>query len=131
MSASPTSNPNSDTGLASHIASGIAALVPPITGIIFYFIEKKDTLARHWAVQSIFFGGTWIALWIAYFILGTIIFFHIPFLNVLYGLLAWLLLQLGGFVLWILGLINAFQAKRWEYPIISEQCKKLFPKLVP
>ena len=129
MSSSPSSNPNSDTGLASHIASGLAVLVPPFTGIIFYFIEKKDSLARHWAVQSIFFGCAWIALWIAYWILG-VVFFHIPVINALYFLLAWVL-ELAGFVLWLLGVINAFSAKKWEYPIISEQCKKLFPKLVP
>jgi uncharacterized membrane protein len=129
MSSSPTSNPNSDTGLASHIASGLAALVPPFTGIIFYFIEKKDSLARHWAVQSIFFGCTWFVLWIAYSILG-VVFFHIPVINALYFLLAWVL-ELAGFILWLIGIINAFSGKKWEYPIISEQCKKLFPKLVP
>jgi uncharacterized membrane protein len=129
MSSSPSSNPNTDTGLASHIASGICALFPPITGIIFYFIEKKDSLARHWAVQSIFFGCACIAIWIAYVILG-VIFFHIPLINALYFLLAWVL-DLAFFVLWLLGVINAFQAKKWEYPIISEQCKKLFPKLAP
>jgi uncharacterized membrane protein len=130
MSSSPTSNPNSDTGLASHIASGIAALVPPFTGLIFYFIEKKDSLARHWAVQSIFFGCAWIAVWIAYWIVAAIL-VHIPILGGVVLALVYFVLLIGGFVLWLLGVINAFQAKRWEYPIVSEQCKKLFPKLVP
>jgi uncharacterized membrane protein len=130
MSGSPTSNPNSDTGLASHIASGISAFFPPLAGIIFYFIEKKDTLARHWAVQSIFFGVSWIVLWIAYSILAAI-FVHIPFLGPLLLGLLYLVLLFGGFILWLLGVINAFQGKKWEYPIISAQCKKLFPKLVP
>src|ERR1700747_3803219 len=96
MSSSPTSNPNSDTGLASHIASGLAALVPPFTGIIFYFIEKKDSLARHWAVQSIFFGCTWFVLWIAYSILG-VVFFLIPGTNGPYFFLAWVL-ESAGFI---------------------------------
>ncbi len=123
MSGSPTSNPNSDTGLASHIASGISAFFPPLAGVIFYFIEKKDQLARHWAVQSIFFGVSWIVLWIAYSILAAI-FVHIPFLGPLLLGLLYLVLLFGG-------VINAFQGKKWEYPIISAQCKKLFPKLVP
>jgi uncharacterized membrane protein len=130
MSSSPSSNPNSDTGLAPHLASGIAALVPPITGLIFYLIEKKDSLARHWAVQSIFFGCTWIVLWIVYWIVAAII-VHIPILGPLLMGLLYFVLWLGGFILWLLGVINAFQAKKWEYPIVSEQCKKLFPKLVP
>ena len=128
MSSSPSSNPNSDTGLASHIASGLAALVPPFTGIIFYFIEKKDSLARHWAVQSIFFGCTAFVVSVAINILT--VFFAIVHLSGLFLLLGWVW-SLVCFVLWLLGLIDAFQAKRWEYPIISEQCKKLFPKLVP
>ena len=130
MSSSSSSNPNSDTGLASHLASGLAALVPPITGLIFYLIEKKDTLARHWAVQSIFFGLTWIVLWIAYWIVAAII-VHVPILGPLLMGLLYFVIWIGGFILWLLGLINAFQAKKWEYPIVSQQCKKLFPKLVP
>jgi uncharacterized membrane protein len=128
MSGSPASNPSSDTGLASHIASGLAALFPPITGIIFYFIEKKDSLARHWAVQSIFFGCTAFLVSVAINILT--VFFSVVHLGGIFLLLGWLW-SVVCFVLWVLGLINAFQAKRWEYPIISQQCKKLFPKLVP
>ena len=128
MSGTPTSNPNSDTGLASHIASGLAALIPPITGIIFYFIEKKDSLARHWAVQSIFFGCTAFVVSVAINILT--LFSSIVHLGGIFLLLGWVW-SLVCFVLWILGLINAFQAKRWEYPVISEVCKKIFPKLVP
>jgi uncharacterized membrane protein len=128
MSGSPTSNPSSDTGLASHIASGIAALVPPITGIIFYFIEKKDSLARHWAVQSIFFGCTSFVVSVAINILTVV--FSVVHLGGIFLLLGWVW-SLVCFVLWVLGLVNAFQGKRWEYPYISAQCKKLFPKLVP
>src|ERR1700752_2781998 len=126
MSSSSSSNPNSDTGLASHLASGLAALVPPFTGIIFYFIEKKDTLARHWAVQSIFFGCAWIVILIAYWIVAAIL-AHIPIFGPLVLCLVYFVFCIGGFVLWLLGVINAFQAKKWEYPIVSEQCKKLFP----
>ena len=128
MSGSPTSNPNSDTGLASHIASALAALIPPITGIIFYFIEKKDSLARHWAVESIFFGCTAFVVSVAINILTVIL--SVVHLGILGLLLGWLW-SVFCFVLWLLGIFNAFQARKWEYPIISEQCKKLFPKLVP
>jgi uncharacterized membrane protein len=125
---SPTSNPNSSTGLASNLAAGLCAFFPLIGGIVFYFIEKKDQLVRHWAVQGIFFGGTSFVVSIVISVLtGILAVAHVGFLG---GLLhfAW---TICWFVLWILGLINGFQGKQWEYPIISEQCKKLFPKLVP
>jgi uncharacterized membrane protein len=125
---SPASNPSSDTGLASNLGAGLCALFPLIGGIVFYFIEKKDQLVRHWAVQGIFFGGTSIVIAIVLSIVtGVLSVIHIGFLGFLLQL-AW---QICWLILWILGLINGFQGKRWEYPIISEQCKKLFPKLVP
>jgi len=125
---SPTSNPNSDTGLASNLGAGLCAIFTLVGGIIFYFIEKKDQFVRHWAVQAIFFGATAIIVSIVISVLtGILAAVHIGFLG---GLLsfAW---SIFCFVLWILGVLNAFQGKRWEYPIISEQCKKLFPKLLP
>src|ERR1700747_1433071 len=122
MSASPPTNPGSDTGLSSNVASVIcAAVFPPILGIIFYFIEKKDQLVRHWAVQSTFFGCTWIVFWIVYTVLAQIL-IHIPILGWLVMGILYLALLLGGFVLWLLGVIYAFQGNKWEYPIISEQC---------
>jgi uncharacterized membrane protein len=128
MSGSPTSNPGSDTGLASNLGAGLCALFPLIGGIIFYFIEKKDQLVRHWAIQGIFFGGTSFVVSIVLSIItGILAVAHIGFLGSLLSF-AWSIFCL---VLWIMGLINGFQGKRWEYPIISEQCKKLFPKLVP
>src|SRR5258708_34644395 len=100
MSGSPTSNPNSDTGLASHIASGISAFFPPLAGVIFYFIEKKDQLGRHWAVQSIFFGVSWLGLCIAYSILSGI-FVSIPFLGPLLLVFFHLVLVFRGFIPWL------------------------------
>lgn len=125
---SPTSNPNSSTGLASNLGAGLCAFFPLIGGIVFYFIEKKDMLVRHWAVQGIFFGGTSFVVSIVISVLtGILAVAHVGFLGALIHF-AW---TICWFVLWILGLINGFQGKQWEYPIISEQCKKLFPKLVP
>jgi uncharacterized membrane protein len=128
MSGSPSSNPNSDTGLASNLGAGICAFFPLIGGIIFYFIEKKDQLVRHWAVQGIFFGAT---VFVVGFVISIVtLILTLAHIGILGSLLSFVW-TIFWFVLWILGLINAFQGKRWEYPIISEQCKKLFPKLVP
>jgi uncharacterized membrane protein len=123
------SSSTSDTGLASNVASGLCAIFTWIGGLIFYFIEKKDSLVRHWAVQAIFFGGTWVVVSIAFNIV-TVILSHVPLIGALIGLLALIVFWVF-VVLWIMGIINAFQGKRWEYPIISAQCKKLFPKLAP
>ncbi|MGA8658137.1 MAG: DUF4870 domain-containing protein [Chthoniobacterales bacterium] len=132
MAETTSSNPaGSDTGLPSNVGAGICAIFTLVAGIIFYFIEKKDLFVRHWAVQGIFFGGTTLAFSIAVKIAAAI--FHaIPGIGgLLLGLLALvsLLVNIAFIVLWILGVIKAFQGQRWEYPYISEQCKKLFPSL--
>ena len=124
-----SSNPNSDTGLPSNIAAGLIAIFTLLGGIIFYFVEKKDQFVRHWAVQGIFFGGTWIVVWIVLGIFHSLILMHIPFLGWLLAALLHFVLWIAFVVLWIMGIIKAFQGQRWEYPFISEQCKKLFPKL--
>jgi uncharacterized membrane protein len=132
MAETTSSNPaGSDTGLPSNVGAGICAIFTLVGGIIFYFIEKKDLFVRHWAVQGIFFGGTTLAFSIAVKIAAAI--FHaIPGMGgLLLGLLGLvsLLVNIAFIILWILGVIKAFQGQRWEYPYISEQCKKLFPSL--
>jgi uncharacterized membrane protein len=132
MSQTTSSNPGgSVTGLPSNVAAGICAIFPLIGGTIFYFIEKKDLFVRHWAVQGIYLGVAGLAFSIAIKI-SVAILHQIPTIGgLLIGLL--LLVQLLGdlafTVLWILGIIKAFRGQRWEYPYISEQCKKLFPGL--
>ena len=116
--------------MASNVASGLCAIFPLIGGIVFYFIEKKDQLVRHWAIQSIFFGGAYMVVWIVLSIVDQIL-IHIPVLGIILIVLLGLAFSIGSFILWLFGVIKAFQGARWEYPIISEQCKKLFPKLVP
>lgn len=132
MAETTSSNPaGSDTGLPSNVGAGICAIFTLVGGIIFYFIEKKDLFVRHWAVQGIFFGGTTLAFSIAVKI-AAVVFHAIPGIGgLLLGLLALvsLLVNLAFIILWILGVIKAFQGQRWEYPYISEQCKRLFPSL--
>lgn len=132
MAETTSSNPaGSDTGLPSNVGAGICAIFTLVGGIIFYFIEKKDLFVRHWAVQGIFFGGTTLAFSIAVKI-AVAIFHAIPGIGgLLLGLLGLVsvLVNIAFVVLWILGVIRAFQGQRWEYPYISEQCKRLFPSL--
>ncbi len=129
--ADTSSSAGSDTGLPSNVGAGLCAIFVLIAGIIFYFIEKRDQLIRHWSVQSIFFGGTWIAFRIALGVLHAV-FRTLPGVGGLLSALLLLVGLVGGLaflVLWIIGIIKAFQGARWEYPFISEQCKRLFPNL--
>jgi uncharacterized membrane protein len=127
----PPSPTGSDTGLPSNVAAGLCAIFYLIGGVIFYFIEKKDLFVRHWAIQSIFFGAAWIGAYIVISILSGIL-DHLPGVGFIFALLFFLLrlvIGLGGTILWIIGIIKAFQGQTWEYPIISAQGRKYFPNL--
>jgi uncharacterized membrane protein len=125
------SSASSDTGLPSNVGAGLCAIFTLIGGIIFYFIEKKDTFVRHWAVQAIYFG---VSSFVVFFVITIVmqIFLHIPVIGWLFVVLLWLLLlvfYIAWFVLWILGIIKAFTGARWEYPFLTPLWKKWFPNL--
>jgi uncharacterized membrane protein len=127
----PPSPTGSDTGLPSNVAAGLCAIFHLIGGVIFYFIERKDLFVRHWAIQSIYFGGAWIGAFLAISILSGIL-GHLPGIGFIFALLfalLWFVVWLGGAILWVIGIIKAFQGQTWEYPIISAQGKKYFPNL--
>jgi uncharacterized membrane protein len=132
--AEPISSTGNTTGLPANLAAGLCAILILLGGIVFYLIEKKDAFVRHWAVQSIFFGGTWfflqyVAIPVLILIAGILPGVHfvlVPLLS-----LAWLVLHFVLFIFWFIGIVKAFQGERWEYPLISAYCRRLFPTLVP
>jgi uncharacterized membrane protein len=127
----PSSPTGSDTGLPSNVAAGLCAIFHIFGGVIFYLIEKKDLFVRHWAVQAIFFGGAWVGANLAISILSAVC-LHLPGIGLISTPLFFLLstiVQIGGVILWVLGIIKAFQGQKWEYPFISQQGKKYFPNL--
>jgi uncharacterized membrane protein len=127
----PSSPTGSDTGLPSNVAAGLCAIFHLIGGIAFYFIERKDLFVRHWAIQAIFFGAAWTLAALVISILREIA-GPLPGIGLLFRLLfplLWAIVWLGGGILWIVGIIKAFQGQKWEYPFISEQGKRFFPNL--
>jgi uncharacterized membrane protein len=126
-----SSSTGSDTGLPSNVAAGLCAIFHLLGGIVFYFVEKKDLFVRHWAVQAIYFGAAWIGAFIAISVLSGIL-GHLPGVGFIFALLfalLWFIVWLVGVILWIIGIIKAFQGQKWEYPIISQQGKRYFPNL--
>lgn len=129
-----SSTGNTSTGLPANLAAGLCAIVILLGGIVFYLIEKKDAFVRYWAVQSIFFGGTWfflqyVAIPVLVFLTGLLPAIHFVLVPLL--VLAWWVIHFILFVLWFIGIVKAFQGERWDYPFISAWCRRMFPNLVP
>ena len=96
----------------------VAVLSYFIVGIIWYFLENKvqNRITTFHVKQSL-----------NLFIIAIIIEVAAGFLTVitlgLFGIIA-VILQIGLFILWIIGIINASQKRTIEIPIIGEFAKK-------
>ena len=113
----------SSSGLESNIAAALSYLLGPITGVIFFAIEKESQFVRFHAMQSIVTGLAVFALWIVYSIIASVL-LVIPFLGWIVLLLLWAALTLSLLVLWVLLMIKAFQGDRFKLPYLGDIAEK-------
>ncbi len=105
----------STTGLDTNVASMLAYLLMWVSGLVLFLIEKEDREVRFHAAQSVIVWGALTALWI---VVGIVSF--VPFLGVLLVILALLLFGLGGLLLWIFMLVQAYQGRHVKLPIAGD-----------
>jgi len=97
-----------------------------ITGIVFLLIDpfKSDRFVRFHAFQSIFFNVAWIALWIAWMIVGFVLGAITKGLFFLVEMPINLLLMVVGFCLWAYLMYSAYQKKTFKLPVIGALAAK-------
>src|SRR5436305_14636842 len=113
------------TGLPSNVAAALAC-IPLIGGIIFWFLEKRDSFVRFYAMQSIIFGGAWVVFNIISRIVFDI-FGSIPALGpVLVFLCAIIraLVHLAFLVIMVIAMIKAFSGSRLDIPYVGPVARK-------
>ena len=103
----------SSLGMEANIAAGLSYVLGWVTGLIFFLAEKDSEFVKFHAAQSLIAFGS-------LFILG----FVVGLVPVVGWILA-LLLPFVSFVLWIACLIQAFQGKWFEIPIVAPYAKKM------
>lgn len=118
-------------GTQSQMAENVAGLLCYalgwITGLIFYFIDKRPYVRFHAEQSIVVFGG----LTILRIVLG--MFLGMSFLAGGWGFFSFAgailsLLFLLGFVLWIVLMIKAYQGERFRVPLAADAAEKLFGK---
>ena len=109
-------------GMAAHVAAALSYIW--IVGLIFYFVEKTNKFVRFHAMQSILLGVAWIIIGyvLGFMILGAMFSggaggFGLGFLLVQ-------LINLCGFVLWIICIVQAATGKWFKIPIIGDMAQK-------
>jgi uncharacterized membrane protein len=120
---SPTATASS-TGLTPNVAGALAYLLGPITGILFFLLEKENRFVRYHAAQSITLGLLWIAFSVLFSVLSGML-VMVPVLGWLVALLLSVVFGLGGFFLWLFLMWRAFQGREWESPIAGPMARKL------
>jgi uncharacterized membrane protein len=117
---SPSNTPAQSGGLTPNLAAALSYLLMPLTGIVFLVVEKTNAFVRFHAMQSTVLGVAWIVFWIGLTILTSLV----PVLGWIVGFLISIVLWLGGFILWLLLMWNAYQGKEWELPVVGPFARK-------
>jgi uncharacterized membrane protein len=102
------------TGLKKETAGALSYVLGPVTGVIFFILEK-DSFVRFHAMQSIVFS---VAAMFLNMVLGftIILAIHLP--------LIWIL----EFILWLLLIYRASQGQEWEMPFLGKFARQLAQK---
>ena len=101
------------SGLEPNAEAALSYLIPPITGIAFYIIEKENKFVRFHAFQSILFG---VVLYGAWTIAGSLR----PFVI---GYIIAPIVSLGGFGLWLYLIWEAYNNREYEIPYLGKIAK--------
>lgn len=88
------------------------------------FLTVKDSDFVRWhAKQGLTLSAVWLVLWIVMFVVSLVV-GMVPVLGLLVDLVMYLGVGLGGFVLWLMALIKAFNGERWKIPLIGDLAEK-------
>lgn len=105
----------SGTGLPKNTSAALSYVLGPVTGVVFYVLEKDPYVKFH-AMQSIV---VFVALFALQWIVGiTIILLPIvPLISIL------------SFILWLLLIYKAWMGDEWEVPILGAYARKFTKKV--
>jgi uncharacterized membrane protein len=113
--------------MAENVAGLLCYVLGWVTGLIFYFIDKRPYVRFHAAQSIVTFGGLHLVSIVLGMFFGVSLFtggvgaFSMAFL--LYDLIG-----LVSLVLWILLMIKAYQGERFRVPVAADIADKLFGK---
>jgi uncharacterized membrane protein len=113
--------------MAENVAGTLCYVLGWITGLIFYFIDKRPFVRFHATQSIVTFAGLHIISFALSILFGMSLFvggmagFSLG--SALYGVIG-----LVSFILWILLMIKAYQGERFRVPIAADIAEKLFGK---
>src|SRR5271168_586345 len=118
---------SAQSGMAENVAGALCYVLGWITGLIFYFIDKRPFVRFHATQSIVTFGG----LHLLTIVIG--IFFGVSLFagglaGFSMGYALYSLIGLVELILWILLMIKAYQGVRFRVPIAADLAEQLFGK---
>lgn len=108
--------PKSSLGLEENVVGLLCYLVGWITGLIFLLLEKESKFVKFHAMQSLV---TFLSLTVLAWVLSFISIFVWPLV-----ILVWLI-NIGMVILWIVGMIKAYQGEMFKFPVFGDIAESL------
>ena len=112
------------TGLDPKLAGLLCYILSPLTGIVFFLIEKANPVVRFHAAQSIVFGIGAVLLWVAIAVLS-FLFYQIAWSRGSRVMLIQTLVGIGLFIVWVVLLIKGYSGERWRLPVVGDMAERL------
>lgn len=112
------------TGLDPKLAGLLCYILSPLTGIVFFLIEKANPVVRFHAAQSIVFGIGAVLLWVAIAVLS-FLFYQIAWSLGSLFMLIQTLVGIGLFIVWVVLLIKGYSGERWRLPVVGDMAERL------
>src|SRR5215469_560544 len=127
-SAVTPSNAMTQTGMKENVAGLLCYVFGWVTGLIFFFIDKRAFVQFHARQSIVLFGGLSITRIIFGVFLGASLIGG--GVGASFSLVAALfdLIYLVGVVLWIICTIKAYQGERFRVPVAADLADRLFGK---
>src|SRR6266567_6434847 len=113
----------SSIGMDPKVSAGLGYLIW-IIAVIFFFIEKQNRFVRFHNLQAILLGITIVVAWFVLIFLGIFAAFVSTSLSGLIFSLGSFVIGIGGFVAWLIAIINAFQGKHFKLPVIGDMAQR-------
>lgn len=124
----------SELGLDENVSGALSYLFGFVSGLIFYLLEKENEFVRFHAAQSIAFSGLLFVAYIALSVVGSVLttvlftststFIVGSLLSLVLGL-AWLVVALGGFAVWVYLMVKAYQGETPRIPVAASIADRL------
>ncbi len=111
------------SGLSENVAGLLCYVLGWVTGLIFYFIDKRPFVRFHAAQSIVVFGGLMIIRIVLSMLFAA---GGVAGLSVGFGLLS--LVSILGLVLWILLMIKAYQGEKFRIPLAADLADQIFGK---